>query len=203
MAQKRVGRDLKANSGFCLEPPRRLHGARKRLVLGLRRREGPKVVLANNRCGQRVEYRAVQLTWLVQLAATLQRVPQLTEPHVVRIGAATCRETGAEVGWHLISRSHHDVGWQDVVERTRQRSRWWTTLPHHANDLTRRMHTSVGAPGHDNVTTRIVQTVDRTRQLTFDGACPRLLRPTVKPRAVVGDLQARIDHRTGSMRSRS
>jgi hypothetical protein len=193
MAQEAVRRDLELQHVPASVPRSVLDRAREHLVLGLRRREGPEVVLAEQQVGR----------FRQPLLGEWTRVPpaplhfegrRLGSPEdAVAVAPGARRVARVEVGLSRLACDDRHVVGKDGVERLGDAAGGRAALDVDARHLTERMDARVCSPGDGQTCPRGIELVERGTQLAVDGAKPGLRGPAAELGAVVleGELEAR------------
>src|SRR5262245_32829921 len=109
MAEERVRSDLELESVSAGVPAGALDDSFERLVLGIRRREGPEVVSADEHRRGRLQLVHLERRGMPERAAYLERRALAAAPKPVAVRARSRREAGVEAGGRLLRARDRDI----------------------------------------------------------------------------------------------
>src|SRR5919204_1604021 len=154
-------------------------------VLGLRRREGAKVVLAEQQVCRFGEPLLLERTRIPPAPLRLKRRGR---PAAVEAVAVTARLRGpprVKVGRDPFHGGDGDVTRQLRIQRLRCALAWRTAVDLDARDLAQRVDAGIGASGDSQSAPAPKNAVEGVAKGVFDRPQPRLCRPAAKAGAVV------------------
>src|SRR5437764_849794 len=166
-------------------PDRALHAAREDLMLGLGRREGSEVVLAEQQVGRLGEPLLVERPRVPPAAVRLEGRGRPAPEDAVAVAASPGRVAGVEAGVDGLYLGDRYVARELGVQRFGSAFGRGPAIGVDARDLRERMNARVGPAGHGETVPTREDGLERLPQRPFDRPHPRLGGPAPEARAVV------------------
>src|SRR5436305_1626448 len=189
VTQERVRGHLEREHVALVHPPRSPDDADEDLVVRPRRREGAKVMLADQLLRSSLQHSEIERPRQPPRAAMLERGTDVWPPDPVPVRPRASGEARVEPGPCFARVGDGYVGGQRSVQRLGDTRSGRAALDVDARDVRERVHAGVRASRDGERFPAREDLVELVPHASFDGAHPRLRRPAAKRGAVVLDRQ--------------